>query len=153
MENTVDLQCCSAAYPTIEPILNAKGLTFTLSPQAATFMRLFEQNEANCVMEYGVPITKIEDVAKKIIVRTDFHPLKDLVYRYRKLPDSVIKEFDRRTRAIMTNLDSFGDIITLKRMELKRETERLQKRNTIIHCTIGAILAIAIGIFLMITYI
>jgi hypothetical protein len=153
MENIVDLQYNAAACSSNEKILYSKGLNPTLSAQAVAFNRLFELNEANCPLEYGVPITQIEDATDKILARTDLHPLKDLVYRYRKLPDPVIRELDRRIVSIMTNLDSFGDIITLKRMELKRKIEERQKRNTLIQCTIGAILAIAIGIVIIITYI
>ncbi len=153
MGNTVDFQRNQPDYSSVEALLNVPGLTPTLSPQAAAFIRLFEQNEENCTFEYGVRIFEIEKATENILARTDLHPLKDLVYRYRKLPDSVVQELDHRIVSIMTNLDSFGDVITIKRMELKRENERKQKRNTIIQFSIGATIALIIGILMMISYI
>jgi hypothetical protein len=153
MANNVDYQLNPAVPVNADPILLRQEQSPSISEQAISFQRQFSLIEKNCVYEYGVVITEIEKATECILARNGMHPIRDLVYRYRKLPDSVVRELDPLTVTIMTNLDSFSDKIMIQRLHLKRLNDRAERRISFIQFSIGALIALVIGIVLMIAYI
>jgi len=153
MANNVDYQFNPAVTINAEPILQVQQPASAITEQANSFQRLFSYIEKRCVYEYGAVITEIEKATECILARNDIHPIRDLVYRYRKLPDAVIRELDPLTVTIMTNLDSFSDELMIKRLHLKRLNDRAERRVSFIQLSIGALIALVIGIVMMITYI